>query len=990
VVLETLVGSEHRRELTRLLNDDIVAAMQALGSGSPAGEACRALIAALTRPDPSRRPAPETRMVIEGYDGSSLRDIRQFVVHGDYHAAPDATRQARQAIVSYLRGVIAKCSALQLSRIEHAEVGDERPISLEQVYIHLETHSQVVERAQFIHDPERLRPRPMTVIEAIDAGRLESLARYTSDSRIVDISHRLNHGEQARLLLLGEPGSGKSTFVSYLALTLARSTLAAYDDQERFAEPPALPNALWTLGPLIPIRILLHDVADYLPLASAKRGSAKLLLGYLADTLGMHEATLDQLSDALQNGDAILMFDGLDEVGGDELIRRIVEMIEDAAGTYSDCPILVTCRTLDYRENRARQLRSFQQETLAALTDAQADQFITAWYEELKAAGREPRGSAASLAEAIRANPQLAQLARSPLLLTMVAVVHASRGTLPESRALLYAECIDLLLVRWRTEERRDDKESLLNLPNFSSSDLLPLMAQIGFRAHEQAAKVEPGRVHPTRLSLEQVRLELRTALTHHVADEIRREDLVTRLIHSIATRNGLLLKYSGERDQVYAFPHRTFQEFLAGYYLKTQRAYLKFCLDRAADPHWHEALLLMVSYQVLREHEMEKPLALATRLLESVRVEEQILAAEMLNLIGHENLKRYDESQVTGANGLWYRARRLLDAIIAGTAPATTPLRIRAGRARGELCYRNVQALCNPLHMPPLPLARLPIAIIAPNCTKSPRWQQMDADYWRPVNSGQFWHDAGNQRLARIDMPHAFLVGRYPVTNADFARFFAAEGKAAYRVLQPFSWGNPSYNNPLQPVVGVTWYDAVNYCAWLTAQGHAQGWLGRNEEIRLPTWLERERAARHTDQRTFPWGNEQPRGDGVCHASSSLDSPAPIGCFRQDVAACGAYDMAGSVAEWTATLHEAPESLVAVTEAQLASIRATMGGGALDDVQAERGGSTPGGLRVSVSRGSYRTGPDSLRCGSRVGYSATYRSYDLGFRLVRVSRSLS
>ena len=90
-------------------------------------------------------------------------------------------------------------------------------------------------------------------------------------------------------------------------------------------------------------------------------------------------------------------------------------------------------------------------------------------------------------------------LAGLPLLLTVMALVHTNRGTLPDARALLYEECIDILLLRWR-QQQGEDLLTRLELPQFRTSDLLALMARLGFAAHEQSARTEQDESRPADL----------------------------------------------------------------------------------------------------------------------------------------------------------------------------------------------------------------------------------------------------------------------------------------------------------------------------------------------------------------------------------------------------------------------------------------------------------------------------------------------------------
>ena len=97
----------------------------------------------------------------------------------------------------------------------------------------------------------------------------------------------------------------------------------------------------------------------------------------------------------------------------------------------------------------------------------------------------------------------------------------------------------------------------------------------------------------------------------------------------------------------------------------------------------------------------------------------------------------------------------------------------------------------------------------------------------------------------------------------------------------------------PNQPQIGVCWYEAVAFCNWLTAQC--------GQTIHLPSEAQWERAARHVDGRTYPWGDDF----AATHCNmrdSGVAQPASVGLFPTGNAACAAADLAGNVWEWCAT----------------------------------------------------------------------------------------
>tara|TARA_B100000686_G_C16761230_1_gene958841 strand:+ start:1253 stop:2056 length:804 start_codon:yes stop_codon:yes gene_type:complete len=126
------------------------------------------------------------------------------------------------------------------------------------------------------------------------------------------------------------------------------------------------------------------------------------------------------------------------------------------------------------------------------------------------------------------------------------------------------------------------------------------------------------------------------------------------------------------------------------------------------------------------------------------------------------------------------------------------------------------------------------------------------------------------------------FFIDRHEVTIKDYSGFIEATDKEV-----PKLFNNTKFNQPNQPVVGATWQDAVEYCTW----------LGK----RLPTESEWEKAARGTDGRRYPWGNNpDPLKGNFRGKKDKFYYTASIGSFPEGQSPYGALDMAGNVFEWT------------------------------------------------------------------------------------------
>ena len=134
-----------------------------------------------------------------------------------------------------------------------------------------------------------------------------------------------------------------------------------------------------------------------------------------------------------------------------------------------------------------------------------------------------------------------------------------------------------------------------------------------------------------------------------------------------------------------------------------------------------------------------------------------------------------------------------------------------------------------------------------------------------------------------------AYFIDKHEVSNADYTQFVEATGHR-----NSIFWDNPKFNHPDQPVVGVTWGDVSAYAEW----------IGK----RLLTEAEWEKAARGTDGRIWPWGNEfdptKCNFDDEGKFDGHLDGfamAAPVKSFEKGASPYGVLNMAGNVAEWVA-----------------------------------------------------------------------------------------
>lgn len=372
------------------------------------------------------------------------------------------------------------------------------------------------------------------------------------------------------MVLLGDPGTGKSALVNYLVWLLSR---------------PAENGLVSRIGWRLPVPMVLRDlrlegVTDFSGLLQAFLRHA--MSAPLRDDTFLHEA--------LVAGRAFILLDGIDEIGDIDIRKKIRRAVLDGFARYPRCRWLLTSRIVDYSEvpfdrnegynrdgnfdadgpiidrmddlfvkrSRVASLPDVERRYIAPFDDPRIDAFARRWYEVREAAAVRAGEDAAHLVKAVHADDGILRLARIPHLLTMMALIHRIEATLPQERALLYDRIAEAYL------ESIDKYRGI-----YSGAADLPFkkrwLARVGFEMQRRrAAQNEPDRSE-ILVDAADVLGWVRAEMERH---PLPGADTPEKFLQFVKRRSGLLLPRGENR---YAFIHLSFQEYFAAHALKRE-----------------------------------------------------------------------------------------------------------------------------------------------------------------------------------------------------------------------------------------------------------------------------------------------------------------------------------------------------------------------------------------------------------------------------------
>ncbi len=358
-----------------------------------------------------------------------------------------------------------------------------------------------------------------------------------------------------RLLIVGSPGSGKTTLVAYLATQAARGQLFEGGQETRKVLPLVLTVRSFTDSKISPENIAQLTGCD-----------TKLV------------------KHALTTNRAMLFVDGIDEAPR-KIAPQILKSLTQFCKTHPKIPVVITTRPSDTVRNRKKALSDFVTTELLTMTREEVETFIDKWClaaelsvrKDTKTAERKGRKSADDLKQRLERSRSIQRLAETPLLATILCIVHRFLGQrIPEHRVTLYEKCTDALLYEW-------DRSKFSQTALIGEMDALAkrrLLSGLARKMHEQKHAEVP-----------------EAEVLDHFIKELphlgQSEEHAEQIIAEIRDRGGVFIE---RRPGFFAFSHMVFQEYLTALTFFPQD--YKELVGYYEDAWWHEVIVLVAGTQ--------------------------------------------------------------------------------------------------------------------------------------------------------------------------------------------------------------------------------------------------------------------------------------------------------------------------------------------------------------------------------------------------------
>jgi Sulfatase-modifying factor enzyme 1/NACHT domain len=577
------------------------------------------------------------------------------------------------------------------------------------------------------------------------------------------------------LILLGDPGAGKTTFLKFLALTLATGQGEAIG-----------------LGNRLPVLLPLSAYANAL-----EKGDVPLekFVGlYYQSDRGIGLPLDSMLRRSLEQGGVLLLLDGLDEVRDRWRRHLVVDRVRELYALHRKAgnKFVLTSRIVGYREVRP-EAEGLAECTLVDFEDDDIQEFVGKWTVALEKAASggmqvavwEAEREKSELLRAVAVNPGVRSLAANPLLLTILALMKRQGVALPERRVELYKTYVDTLLKHWNLAR---------SLAGRSGRDLdvvetTKVLAPLALWMHQESPGVGLVKEGDLRREVERIYQE---------RGHDDPANSAWQFLEDVRDHAALLLDKGGRQ---YGFIHLTFQEYLAAVAIaqKGQQGpggIADILAAHVEEAPWHEVALLTIGYLGIVQQWEE----LAGAVLEELLRKAPEPAREAVILAGRAIVD-------AGPGGVTPRCRKSVIEQLLETLRDDQRVTAKRRAAAGEVLANLGDPRPEVTTIPGMAFCTVPAGPF-----------RMGDDRYEEEKPA---HD--------FNIPYEYRIGRYPVTVAQFRELVEASG---------FEPGDPDcLRGPANhPVVWVSWLEARAFCDWLTERWRKKGRLKKGEVVRLPS----------------------------------------------------------------------------------------------------------------------------------------------------------
>ncbi|WP_414529494.1 NACHT domain-containing protein [Nodularia chucula] len=389
--------------------------------------------------------------------------------------------------------------------------------------------------------------RRKTIQELLTESNLEYLERFG----LGRVTEERVSGESAvekykKLIVLGKPGSGKTTFLKYLAIQC---------NEGKFK-----PN-------LVPIFINLKYFSEF--------PNSIPLLEYMGQIFSESSVNLGQIEQLFESDSLLVLLDGLDEVKNEHYQRTLNE-IRNLSRKYYNNHYIVTCR-IAAKEYSYDVLDKFTEVELADFDENQIELFISQWLDTKK----NTLIKAEDLLKSLKNNSRLFELAVTPLLLTLICLVFEEKCNLPNNRSELYTEGLEILLNKWDAKRGIQREQVYQQLSLQRKKDLL---SHIAFKTFQEKSFF---------FSKKEAKMYIKEYIQNLSSNADREQEALQidseGILHGIEAQHGILVERA---KGIYSFSHLTFHEYLTAreinFRKRPQEAAFQELIKKRDDGDWH------------------------------------------------------------------------------------------------------------------------------------------------------------------------------------------------------------------------------------------------------------------------------------------------------------------------------------------------------------------------------------------------------------------